>query len=132
MAAVEVTISGVLYDKVNRTTQPVVLIGEATLTGLGVGGGPIMPPGEGGKPPHIWGGPIDPYPGHPLPPSGLHPAHPIVLPPDKPTDPPTEPPTQPADPAWSWCWSPQYGWHPAYVAGDKPRPIHPPATTQKG
>lgn len=120
MAAVEITISGVLYDKLNRTQQAVVLIGDASLTGLGIGGGP-MPPGPG-KPPGIWGGPIDPYPGHPLPPSGLHPSHPIVLPPDKPTDPPTEPPTNPPDPAWSWCWSPQYGWHPAYVAGDKPQP----------
>lgn len=76
MAAVEVTISGVLYDKTARTTQPVVLIGEATLTGLGVGGGPVIPPpGEGkppsGKPPGIWGGPWDPP----------HPEHPIVLPP---------------------------------------------------
>lgn len=72
MAAVEITITGMLYDKLNRTTQNVVLIGEASLTGLGVGGGPIMPPGQppgggDGKPPVIWGGPIDPYPGHPLP-----------------------------------------------------------------
>lgn len=88
MAAMDVTISGVLFDKTGRTSQPVVLIGEATLTGLGVGGGP-MPPGQGGqppgiwgptdprpgwglpqppgRPPGIWGGPIDPYPGHPLP-----------------------------------------------------------------
>ena len=44
MAAVEVTISGVLYDKTARTMRPVVLIGEASLTGLGVGGGPIVPP----------------------------------------------------------------------------------------
>ena len=64
MAAVEVTISGVLYDKVNRTTQPVVLIGEATLTGLGVGGGPIIPPGQ---PP----GPVDPGYGKPMPPSQI-------------------------------------------------------------
>lgn len=66
MAAVEVTITGVLYDKVNRTTQNVVLIGEASLTGLGVGGGP-MPPGQGGggQPPVIWG-PGDPRPQPPI------------------------------------------------------------------
>lgn len=103
MAAVEVTISGVLYDKLNRTTQQVVLIGEATLTGLGIGGGP-MPPGPGG-PVHIWG-PTDPRPSPPianvpgLPPTqnppgwGLHPSHPIMLPgmPGWPDPPPTIPP----------------------------------------
>jgi hypothetical protein len=60
MSAVEVTISGVLYDKFNRTTQQVVLIGEAFLTGLGVGGGPIVPP------------PFDP--------NAPRPSHPIMLP----------------------------------------------------
>jgi hypothetical protein len=57
MAAVEVTISGVLYDKYNRTTQQVVLVGEGSLTGLGVGGGP-MPPGQGcgGLPPGFYPG----------------------------------------------------------------------------
>ena len=66
MAAVEVTISGVLYDKLNRTVQNVVLIGEASLTGLGVGGGPIIPPGGGGgSPPGIWG-PNDPRPNPPI------------------------------------------------------------------
>lgn len=74
MAAVEVTISGVLFDKFNRTSQQVVLIGEAMLTGVGVGGGPIIPgpiqpPGGGGFPPH---------PEHPILP---RPEHPIVLPP---------------------------------------------------
>src|SRR5215475_11728380 len=72
MAAVEVTISGVLYDKTARTTQPVVLIGEASLTGLGVGGGPIIPPEQPGQPPGtpvfpIWGPPgfNPPGPGYP-------------------------------------------------------------------
>lgn len=86
MAAVDITISGMLYDKLNRTTQNVVLIGEATLTGLSVGGGPIYPPGPikppggGGEPPTIWPGP------GPLP----HPEHPIVipLPPNTPNVPP--------------------------------------------
>ena len=117
MAAVEITISGVCYDKLSRTARPVTIIGEATLTGLSVGGGPM--PGGGGE--GIWG-PTDPFPGYGLPKPPLHPAHPIVLPPDKPVDPPVDPPTNPPDPAWSWCWSPQYGWHPAYVAPDKPQP----------
>lgn len=82
MAAVEVTISGVLFDKYNRTSQQVVLIGEATLTGLGVGGGPIIPPGPIRPPPGIW----------PNPPEGIapHPEHPIVIPvpPNTPNVPP--------------------------------------------
>lgn len=123
MAAVDITISGMLYDKINRTTQNVVLIGEATLTGLGVGGGPIVPP-ESEKPPKppvgIWPGPGPIYPIEP------HPEHPIVLPlpPDKP---PGEPPTQPPNVNWEWGWSPAYGWHPVFVAGDKPQPIPPSA-----
>ena len=65
MSAVEVTITGMLYDKLARTTQNVVLIGEATLTGLGIGGGPIIPPG--GPP----SGPVDPGYGKPMPPSQI-------------------------------------------------------------
>ena len=67
MAAVEITISGVLYDKLNRTTQQVVLVGDASLTGLGIGGGP-MPPGQGGggSPPGIWGGGNVPMPTPPI------------------------------------------------------------------
>lgn len=112
MTAVDVTISGVLFDKHNRTTQQVVLIGEATLTGLGVGGGPIFPPPGGGeRPPGIWGGPIDPYPDHGLPsrpgiwPGPGDPDYPIKpLPPDAPhVPPPGSPPvivpgTHPAHP----------------------------------
>lgn len=124
MAAIEITISGVCYDKLARTTRPIVIIGEASLTGLGVGGGPIIPPSDPGAHPEH---PIfyPPRPEHPIfyPP---HPEHPIVLPPDKPTDPPTEPPTNPADPAWSWCWNPNTGWIPAYVSEGKPHPIPPP------
>lgn len=98
MAAVEVTISGVLYDKYARTTRPVVLIGEASLTGLEVGGGPIIP---GGSPPGFWG-PNDPRPTPPIhlgpggdiggPPSiGGGPI--IPVPPDRPnTPPPGSPP----------------------------------------
>lgn len=90
MSAVEVTISGVLYDKINRTTQNVVLIGEATLTGLGVGGGPILPPlppgWGGGKPPGIWGGGNEGFPTPPI----VTPKPPIEPPPDGGDKPPPE------------------------------------------
>lgn len=116
MAGIEITISGALYDKTARTTQAVLIVGEASLTGLGVGGGPIIPSPPDEKPPRpplgIWGGPWDPP----------HPAHPIVRPPDPPTEPPVDPPVDPPSPQWSWVWNPRYGWHPAYVAGDKPHP----------
>ena len=86
MAAVEVTISGVLFDKLNRTTQNVVLIGEATLTGVGVGGGPIIPPDKPPpeKPPGIWGGGNEPFP---TPPIFFPPAVPPALKPPQPPAP---------------------------------------------
>lgn len=112
MAAVEVTITGTLYDKLNRTTQQVVLIGEASLTGVGIGGGPVIPPGS---PPGIWGGGNVPMPNPPIanvpgapgyrPPLGIwgggnepFPTPPIFIPPNVPPDlqPPTPP--QPGDP----------------------------------
>lgn len=106
MAAVEITISGVLYDKYNRTQQNVVIIGEAMLTGLTIGGGPIIPPG---RPPGtgIW----------PNPPEGQAPlpSHPIALPGDPwwPTDPP---PTIPPP-----------GSPPVMIPGSQPvHPITPP------
>ena len=98
MSAVEVTITGLLYDRANRTTQNVVLIGEATLTGLGVGGGPIVPEPQ---PPGIW--PSPGHPAHPIAPGGKPPGFwggagegfptpPIVIP-----KPPTEPPPDGGD-----------------------------------
>lgn len=88
MSAVPVTMVGTLTtgDKVEQAT----FVGLASLTGLGVGGGPIVPD----KPPGIWGGPIDPYPGHPLP------EPPGPKPPD-----PTEPPVK-----WKTVWTPTEGW----------------------
>lgn len=115
MAAVNITISGVLCDKYGRTITPCTIVGSASLTGVGVGGGPL-PGGPGetppGEPPGIWGGPIDPYPDHGLP-----------QPPNGPGKPPVDPPADgqskpPPD---------QGGW--GYWAGDgvdawvlKPRP----------
>lgn len=124
MSAVEVIVSGVLYDKLSRTARPVVLIGEASLQNVGIGGGPIIP----SEPPlGIWG-PTDPRPGWGLPGDQPRPEHPIFYPPGiwgpndpRPTPPihippmPTEPPEDPGmvkpPPAdGGWGWHPEYGW----------------------
>lgn len=61
MAAVAVQIRGTLYDLTRRTSQQVLLQGEASLLGLEIGGGPIIPPGGGEQPPlGIWGPPTMP------------------------------------------------------------------------
>ena len=102
MSATPVTINCVIYPKGRAAGDqpiPAVLVGTAYITGLGVGGGPIIPPDAGG-------GVGDP-----------HPEHPIVLPGD-PSWPPTEPPPdivppaegKPPPPEGGWGWSPQYGW----------------------
>lgn len=134
MSAVEVTISGVLFDKVNRTTQNVVLIGEATLTGLGVGGGPVYPPAGGGGWPSHPEHPIPPRPEHPivLPPIvpggppidiGAHPEHPIVLPPQPPDVVPSPPgiavKPPPADGGWAYVSTWGWGYFPQGTAGPK-------------
>jgi hypothetical protein len=134
MAAVPITISGVLCDKYGRTIQPVTIVGEATLTGLGVGGGPIVPPGQPGGPDHIWG-PTDPFP---TPPIANVPGAPGYRPPGDhiwgPTDPrptppianvpglppmPDEPPAGSADEdgfikpppdGGGWAYHEDYGW----------------------
>lgn len=142
MASVPVTISGVLYDKINRTSQAVVLIGEASLTGLGVGGGPIYPPEgsgpvdpdygvPGGRPPHVEH-PIPPRPEHPIvlppdpswPPIDAHPEHPIVIPPPNiPTEPPAGGAGKPPPADGGWGWSPEYGW--GYFPGGGGKPVPP-------
>jgi len=88
MAAIDITISGVLYDKLARTTRPVTIIGEASYTGLSVGGGPIIPPPVITPPdPPVINPPDPPIT---VPPPGsppvilnpdAHPAHPIAIPP---------------------------------------------------
>ena len=95
MAGVKVTISGFvapLGKSAEDQPFPAVITGTATLTGLGVGGGPIMPPAGGGAPV---------FPAHPivLPPEisgppGPWPTPPIYLPPD-PGHPPPLLPTHP-------------------------------------
>lgn len=121
MAEVPVTINGVICDLYGRTiTGPIKLVGSMSRTGLGVGGGPIYPPpdgGEEGRPPGIWGGSNEGFPTHPgpLPPTGIwpggHPEHPIVLPPTPPDFP--NPPSggiKPPPPEGGWGFSPEYGW----------------------
>jgi hypothetical protein len=75
MPAVPIQVDGVLYDLLNKTTQRVVLQGQASISGLEVGGGPIFPPEQppaGGKPPipvhPIWGPPGFNPPGAGMPP----------------------------------------------------------------
>lgn len=130
MAAVNVTITGVICDLYGRTiTGPVKIVGEAVRSDVGVGGGPIVPPPSGGGDgDHIWG-PTDPRPTPPIanvpglppttdppqvpPPSiwppgpGIDfPSHPIVIPP-----PITDPPQIPAGPVdWKPVWTPDQGW----------------------
>lgn len=120
MAAVELTIDGVIWDKQLKAGRPVVLIGEAFLTGVGIGGGPII-----GEPP---------WEGVPKPPVVEHPIWPPKWPSGGPIIPPEVPPTEPPPPLesnWEWGWSPAHGWHPVYVPGGKPQPppieVPPPA-----
>jgi hypothetical protein len=108
MAAVPVEITGMLYDLLNKSSQRVVLLGNASIFGLSVGGGPIFPPDQpppGGPPGHpehpIWGPPgisLPPGPGFP-PVAG----HPLPIPPGPNVPPPGSPPvvvggTQPVQP----------------------------------
>lgn len=127
MAEVPIQISGVLYDKTARTQRPVVLVGKASIVGLSVGGGPIVPPEESGPVDPGYGveAPVDPNYGIPGPPP--RPTHPIVLPPPTiwppgpgievpehpivippPTDGKPEIPPGPID--WKAVWHPEYGW----------------------
>src|SRR5262245_20163398 len=128
MATVPVMINGVLFDKQWRTSRPVVVMGEANIVGLEVGGGPIYPEGPGSPPGvptfPIWGPPGVDWPSGPgYPPSAQHP---IVIPP-----PPTEPPTEPIPPGegikpppagGGWGYSPTYGWGYFPGVGGKPQP----------
>jgi hypothetical protein len=109
MGAVPVTISGVMFPKGKSADDepvPCTIVGYAWATGLGVGGGPIMPsPLPPGTPAH-------PIVLPPAPPG--EPTHPIVLPepPEiEPPDPPSDPSiVKPPPPGGGWGWSPEYGW----------------------
>ena len=153
MAEVPIQISGILYDLYGRTTQRVVLTGDASIQGLTVGGGPIVPPEDvPPKPPlGIWGGGNVPMPtppihlgpgGEPRPPTMWPPViwgGPIIPPepppvvdntlPPVPPDPPQTPPgTRPPE-GWSWCFVGSE-WLLIYnpPGGGKPSPVPPPNT----
>jgi hypothetical protein len=70
MGAVPVTIVATIYPKDKSVKPyPATIVGYANITGLEVGGGPILPPDECPPvdPPNvIWGG-NDPFPGYGLP-----------------------------------------------------------------
>lgn len=129
MAEVPITINGVICDLYGRTiTGPIKLVGSAMLTGLGVGGGPIIPPDGGGIQP-----PSDAHPSHPIALPGdpwwgqdLHPAHPIVIPPGWGEGPPVDPPPtggiKPPPPDGGWGYHPEYGWGYFPGGGGKPQP----------
>jgi hypothetical protein len=106
---------------------PALISGKLSLTGLGVGGGPIMPPAGGPVypshpivlPPEISGPPgpwptppiyIPPEPGQPP----VFPAHPIVLPPIE-----IPPPDGGEQDKWEVqaYWTPENGWGVAIVPG---------------
>jgi hypothetical protein len=123
MPAVPITIVGTSTS--GEATSQVTITGIAFVTGLEVGGGPVMPPQAPGHPAHpiytppgIWGGGDVPMPTPPIAPGG-GPAHPIVEPPVPPM--PEQPPDTSA--GGGWVWSPIYGWvwRPA-GSGGKPKP----------
>jgi hypothetical protein len=116
MASVPVMISGVLWDHANKSGRAATMMGEATIVGLSVGGGPIMPepgPPDSGPPSvpthPIWGPPgisLPPGPGFP-PVAG----HPLPIPPVDTIPPPPEgekPP--PADGGWGYWGDPVNSW----------------------
>jgi hypothetical protein len=111
MAEVPVTIHAQIYPKDKSVKPyPATILGFASITGLSVGGGPVLPPAE--VPPVdpplvIWGGPFDPPP---------HPEHPIAWP--QPPTPPEQPPATPVPPHEGWNWSAEKsGWYYLYIPG---------------
>jgi hypothetical protein len=104
MGTVPVTIKGNLTDVDTGETENVTLSGVAWLTGLEVGGGPVLPPDQPPPPGSptfpIWGPPgidLPPVPGYP--PVAGHPLPEPPLLPDKPND-----------PAFVPIWHPDLGW----------------------
>jgi hypothetical protein len=102
MASISITLNGVIIPKgrsADDTPIPAVFVGEAYLTGVGVGGGPVFPPpsqpgGPPGAPIHpIWGPPgIELPPGPGFPPVAGHPLPTPPLPPGVTPPAPGEPP----------------------------------------
>lgn len=112
MAALPVEIRGTLYDLMTKSSRQVYIVGDAFRSDVGVGGGPIMPPDQGGGSPGspafpIWGPPGTDFPDKP----GYPPVagHPLPQPPEgppeggQPPDPPTADKPPPAG-AGGWGW----------------------------
>jgi len=119
VAAIPIQIDGVFFPHA-KGSQPVkgTMLGQASIYGLGIGGGPIFPPPDGGggtpdwPPPHpehpIWGPPGFNPPGPGMPP-GIGGGPIIPVPPETPNLPP------PGSP-------------PVHLAGTQPvQPVTPPA-----
>jgi hypothetical protein len=132
MAGVPITFRGTMYPKdKSGDPYPFTALGVAEITGLHVGGGPILPPDEVPpvQPPLvIWGGPFDPP----------HPEHPIVLPdpPVPPEQPPSGSTTDQVHPGWNFNdgKNPQYpntGWYYVYIPGEGEASPKRPGATQK-
>jgi hypothetical protein len=130
MSALPVTIVGTLTSKAPKGgevdesgQQQVILCGKLHITGLTVGGGPVVPPDQlpPGKPTFpIWGPPGTDFPDKPgYPPVATHP---IVLPepPDPFPDAPEGVKPPPADGGWGY--HPDYGWGYFPGSGTTPGP----------
>jgi hypothetical protein len=123
MAGLPITIVGTITTDADGTKQ-CTINGVAGITGLEVGGGPIIPP----APPN-WGPGGPPGPQHPIwGPPGINfpdkPGYPPVvgggpiIPPDVPPD--IEPP--PDKFTWHTAWTPETGWVVVAVPND-PHPV---------
>lgn len=109
MSAVPVTIHCMIYPR-NKTVEPypATLVGFAEITGLEVGGGPILPPDviPPVEPPLVIWPPEGPLEGAEVLP---------VWPLDPPV-PPVEPPTAVEKPHEGWNWSAaNSGWYYLYI-----------------
>lgn len=115
MAGVPITFVGIMYPRDKSVKPyPFTAVGMAGITGLTIGGGPIVPPDEIDELPD----PQPPLEIWPNPPEGTapHPEHPIVLP--DPILPPDQPPNPIPAPHPGWNWSAvKSGWYFLYVPG---------------
>jgi hypothetical protein len=119
MAAIPVTF--VINSGSAPGDYPMTFSGEMFYTGLGVGGGPIIP----GSPPGHPAFPIAGWPGSGFPDKPGYPPtveHPIVIPPAPTTPPEDATIVKPPPPGGGWAWSPDYGWGYFPMSGGKPHP----------
>lgn len=132
MAAVPIVINNaVIIDYYDRVIGgPFKIVGNAARSDVGIGGGPVIPPEGGEKPPWLPGyRPEHPivlppiFPGGPPIDIGAHPEHPIVIPPPPDTTPaPPGMAVKPPPPDGGWAYVQPWGWGyfpPATQAGPK-------------